>query len=180
MTRRPTFRILPWLAGVAAVAAVAVTAVVARAATPLTTVHPAHLPLSIGLLSGWQVTATAPGSRFDAISSGATAHFDVTSGSYPAPVGSQYFAKTEKTATRAHYRSEDPKASVTSRKVTLESGSALETAVFLQHGGSLAIYIFAVQHGNRSYHFTYYTGQSLASSLRPQFEASARSIRFKT
>ena len=162
------------LLAVAAVAAVAAAA--APGATPLTTVHPKGLPLAIGLPSGWQATGLIAGSRFDAASANGSAHLDVTTARFPAAF--TIFVSFEKTAVRQHYRAEDPKASVTSRLVSLPSGKALETTVFVTHGSPLAIYVFALLHNNVGYHFTYFTSQSQASSQRPDFERSARSIKF--
>ncbi len=130
--------------------------------------------MSVGLPAGWVATSLIPGSRFDA-ASGAL-HLNVTTGPFPAPF--QYFAKTEKIAARAHYRAEDPKASVRSHVVTLPSGPAVLTTVTLTHGAPLAIYIYALLHNNVTYHFTYFTSQSQAASERPSFAASAGSIKF--
>jgi hypothetical protein len=150
----------------------------APAATPLVRVRPAHLPLSLGLPSGWRVTTLAPGTRFDAQAPGDSARLAVTTGLYPGSF--RAFAAAETAAARAYYRSQDPKASLRAHTITLRSGPALEIDVSLQHGSPIAISLFSVLHDMVSYHFTYSTSQSEAASDEPSFESSARSIAFTT
>lgn len=160
-----------------ALGAASLLALPAAGAKGLETVHPAHLPLSFGLPSGWQVLPLAPGSRFDAVSADGAAHLDVTAGPFPGTFPE--FVATETAASRAHYHSEDAKASVSVHTVALLSGPALEIEVRLTHGAPLAITLFSVLHGGVTYHFTYYTSQSLAAMERPLFSASADSINFR-
>jgi hypothetical protein len=141
--------------------------------------RPAALPFTITLPSGWHATATTPGSRYDAVSSEGTAHLDVGSAKFPAPLTFGNLLPLERTQARQHYRSEDPRASVTTKTVTLKSGPAAETTVFLQHGGPLAIYVFAILHNGVVYHLTFYTSQSLAGAKRAAFLQAANSVAFK-
>jgi hypothetical protein len=168
-------RVVFWLAA-AALAGIAVAS--APAATPLVSVHPLHLPLSLNLPSGWHVTTLAPGTRFDAEAPGDSARLAVTTGLYPGTF--RAFAAAETAAARKYYRSQDPKASLKAHTVTLRSGPALEIDVSLQHGSPLAISLFSILHDNVSYHFTYSTSQSEAASDQAGFESSARSIAFTT
>jgi hypothetical protein len=171
MSRHDRFpRLFPALALAAVVCAVAA----ASAAAGLVIVHPKGLPLSVGLPSGWQVTTTTPGSRFDA-ASGAS-RLDVTSATFTAPFS--YFVKSETAAARQHYHSEDPKASVSSHVVSLPSGPAVLTTVMISRGSPLAIYVYGLLHNGVTYHFTYFTAQSQAKSQRPGFQSSASSITF--
>ena len=165
-----SIRIVPCLA-VATLACVAATA--ATAATPLVTVHPAHLPLSVGLPSGWQSTALAPGSRFDAAATNGSGHLVVSVGAYLGPF--KAFAKSETAAARAYYRTKG--GTLTTKTVTLPSGPALQINV-LEHGSALAITIFALLHKIDTYLFTYYTSESQAATSAPDFGRSARSIQF--
>jgi len=152
-------------------------AAVAPAATPLVTVHPTHLPLSLGLPSGWQVTALSAGARFDAAAADGSARLAVTTGLYPGTFAA--FAASETASAGRFYRSQDSGASLTTHRVMLRSGPALEIDVRLQHGGSpLAISLFSILHDSISYHFTYSTSQSAAAFEEPGFEASVRSITF--
>jgi hypothetical protein len=162
--------------GLALAALAAIAAASAPAATPLVTVHPTHLPLSLRLPTGWHVTSLAPGTRFDAQGPGDSARLAVTTGLYPGTF--RAFAAAETAAARSFYRSQDPKASLKVHTITLPSGPALEIDVSLQHGSPLAISLFAVLHDMVSYHFTYSTSQSAAAIDQPAFESSARSIVF--
>jgi hypothetical protein len=153
----------------------------ASAASPgFVVVHPARLPLSLTLPSSWQVTTRAAGTRFDAVAADGSARLVVTTGLYPGYPGTfQHFVETEAAAARAHYRSQDPKASVAIRTVPLSSGPALQIRVTLTHGLPLAIDLFSLLHDGVTYHFTYYTSPALIGAERSIFARSARSIRFK-
>lgn len=139
--------------------------------------HPAGLPLTITLPSGWQATGSAPGTKFDAASADGSAHLAVQTGRF---AGGTFplFAMIEKPSVVAHYRAEDPHASVTTKTITLPSGPALESTVRLTHGSPLAIYVFALLHGSTTYHFTFYTSQAQAAANKPVFERAAASITF--
>ena len=138
-------------------------------------VHPARLPLSLTLPSSWQVTKAAAGTRFDATDG--AAYLVVTTGLFPGTF--REFVATETAAARAHYRSQDPKASVVARTVPLSSGPALEIRVTLTHGFPLAIDLISLLHDAVTYHFTYYTSQALIGAELLIFGRSARSIVFK-
>ena len=131
---------------------------IAPAAAPLVTVHPTHLPLSLGLPSGWQVTALTDGARFDAAATDGSARLAVTTGLYPGAFAA--FAASETASARRFYRSQDPGASLTTHTVALRSGPALEIDVRLQHGSPLAISLFSILHDSVSYPFTSSTSQS--------------------
>jgi hypothetical protein len=146
------------------------------AATPLVTVHPAQLRLSFGLPTGWQVTGLHPGTRFEAVARNNSAHLVVSVGSYPGTF--QGFKASEMAGASAFYRAQDPSASLTTKTITLPSGTALQITVLLRRGAPLAIYLFALLHNGVSYHFTYYTAQSLAKADLPDFLRSAQSIQF--
>jgi hypothetical protein len=166
-------RFLPWLA---AAAFAGFTAAGALAAGPLVAVHPRGIGATVKIPSSWKVSPPGPGDAFDAASIATDAHLVITVG---LNAGSfKGFVASETAGARKYYRSQDPHAAVAGHIVSLPAGHALEITVLLRDG--LVVSLFDFQHDDRVYHFIYYTDQSQAATNRPEFEQSARSIRFAT
>src|SRR5271167_799310 len=95
----------------APVCLVAVTAGLALAASAVAA-QPKGLPVTFTLPSGWSQTAAAKGDRFDAAGPGGVKLALTVGGTFPMGVPFSEFVKTETTAAKTHYKSEDSHASV--------------------------------------------------------------------
>jgi hypothetical protein len=139
------------------------------------------VPATIVLPSGWTSSgASSGGVRFNASSTKGYGRLQVTAGgSFPTSLPYSVFVQTEVSTARATYRHEDPKASVSGKKVTFPSGPAVEITATVNHAGAaLSFVIFSFLHKGVTYHFTFFTNPASIGSLRSSFEASARSITF--
>jgi hypothetical protein len=143
--------------------ALATSAAMTAAAFAGATTQPKGLPITFTLPSGWSQTATATGDRFDAVSAAGVKLAVQTGGTYPMSVPFTFFVKTETSAARNHYKSEDPHASVSGRKITLPSGPAVLIRAIVHRGGTpTAIWIYSFLHNGVTYHFTFFApGSSL-------------------
>jgi hypothetical protein len=142
-------------------------------------IHPVGLPLTLTLPSGWTATGSSSQARFNA-SGPSGGHLAVTSGgSFPKLLPFSVFMSTESAAAKKAYRAEDPHASVSSRKVILPSGPAVETSVRVNHGaGPTAIDLYSLLHNGVTYHFTFYTSPSQLAAAKADFTSAAKSIRW--
>ena len=143
-------------------------------------IQPRGLPVTFTLPSGWSQTATATGDRFDAAGSDGVELALQTGGSYPMSIPFSYFVHTETSSARSHYRSEDPKASVSGAKVSTPSGPAVLIKAIVHHGGApTAIWIYSFLHDGVTYHFTFFApGNSLGAGGGGASEL-AKSVHFK-
>jgi len=157
--------------------AAAATAVVASAAAA-ESVHPAGLPLALTLPSGWSAGGSTKTAVFNA--TGGAGHLAVTKGgSFPSTVPFSVFVDTETSSAVKAYRAEDPHASVSGRKVTLPSGSAVQITATVHHGGApVSITLYSLLHNSVTYHFTFFTNGTASAADRAAFASIAKSIRY--
>jgi hypothetical protein len=157
--------------------AFAATAVVASAAGAAS-IHPAGLPVTLTLPAGWASGGASKTSVFNA--SGGAAHLAVTKGgTFPMSVPFALFVKSETSAAEKAYKSEDAKAVVRGKKVTLPSGDAVQINATVHHGGApVSITLYSLLHNGVTYHFTFFTNGATPPSARAALASIAKSIKY--
>ncbi|HEX4519160.1 MAG TPA: hypothetical protein VH063_06220 [Gaiellaceae bacterium] len=160
-------------------AIVAVVLAVPFVANATSSVKVGALPATVTLPAGWTATGATSTARFNATGPNGGRLAVTTGGSFPSGLPFSLFVSTETTAARNAYRAEDPHASVSSKKVKLPPGDAVQITTVVHHGGvTSAIDLFSLLHNGVTYHFTFFTnGPSLGSSAG-SFASIAKSIHF--
>jgi hypothetical protein len=157
--------------------ALAALALVASASAA-SNVHPAGLPVSLTLPSGWASSAASKTAVFSA--NGGTGHLAVTKGgSFPAGLPFALFVKTETSSALKAYKAEDPKAVVTGKKVTLPSGPAVRIDATVHHNGApTSVTLYSLLHNGVTYHFTFFTNGASSAGDKAAFASIAKSIKY--
>jgi hypothetical protein len=142
--------------------------------------QPSGLPVTFTLPSGWFQTATASGDNFNATGPGGVQLALQSGGTFPGGLPFAQFLHTETTAAQKHYKSEDPRASVSGGKVSLPSGPAVLIRAIVHHGGApTAIWLYSFLHNGVTYHFTFFAPGSSLGSGGSSASALAKSVHFK-
>jgi hypothetical protein len=157
--------------------ALAATAVVASAAGAAS-IHPAGLPLTLTLPSGWSAGGSSKTAVFNA--GGGAGHLAVTKGgSFPSGVPYSEFVKTETSSATKAYKAEDGHAVVNGKKVALPSGPAVQIRATVQHGGApVSVTLYSLLHNGVTYHFTFFTNGAATAGDRAAFASIAKSIKY--
>jgi len=157
--------------------ALAATAVVASAAGAAS-IHPAGLPLTLTMPSGWSAGGASKTAAFNA--SGGAGHLAVTKGgSFPKGVAFSFFVQTETDSATKAYKAEDAHASVSGKKITLPSGAAVRINATVHHGGApVSITLYSLLHNGVTYHFTFFTNGAATAGDKAAFASIAKSIKF--
>ena len=77
------------------------------------------------------------------------------------------------------YKSEDPHAVVSGKKVTLPSGPAVKINATVHHSGApVTITLYSLLHNGVTYHFTFFTNGAASAGDRAAFASIAKSIKY--
>ena len=161
----------------ATLVALAAMAVVASASAS-SSVHPAGLPVTLTLPSGWAAGGASKTAVFSA--TGGTGHLAVTKGgSFPSGLPFALFAKTETSSAAKAYKAEDPKAVVSGAKVMLPSGPAVKINATVRHNGApVSVTLYSLLHNGVTYHFTFFTNGASSAGDKAAFASIAKSIKY--
>jgi hypothetical protein len=155
----------------------AATAIVASASGAVS-VHPAGLPVTLTLPSGWSAGSASKTAVFNA--DGGTGHLAVTKGgSFPAGLPFVLFMNTETSSAVKAYKAEDSKAVVTGKKVVLPSGPAVKIDATVHHNGApVSVTLYSLLHNGVTYHFTFFTNGASSAGDKAAFASIAKSIKY--
>lgn len=144
---------------------------------------PLHLPVTVGLPLSWSISGSPPqGTRFYAtVPPGGIDYVELLYSSYAGRASD--FVSTMSARARQYYLTQDPKASIRSRTITLPGGKAFEviTSLIRTNGSRsypLSIDDYSFLHGGHVYEFLYLCETPKVGVYFPVFSQSARTIRF--
>jgi hypothetical protein len=177
-------RFAPWLVTLVLASAVPMCAAeTAVAETQFRTLYPVNQHISVEVPKAWLIDPR-PSNSVLAVYPPDTRDVGITLYVHSHPVV-PFSSLASETVANAHklFRTEDPKASIRSRSVSLPVGKAEEVIVRerVERDGrfvDMVINIYVFLHGHRSYQFAYASAADRLAVYLPIFDRSVRSIRF--